>query len=240
MGQGISTRLIIPRKTQNPVAQPDYNTDMLAIERWSETAMLGLVDGTNTTVVNEGNGIWQVNATGGGGFPPAMTYGSNMNSAIGSPGNTITVGFGSFTGFNPIGASGGASNFYGVAGVGGASPVSDWWLVQFTWVCFFHATSISTLPAYMSMACSPPYFFGSALNIATNDSIYVPTGITSVPSWEKTMHWELVVASGTNFIGGGGAQIVFTNLLSLVTPPPLGLVYTIAAEAYMTLMPLSP
>jgi hypothetical protein len=81
MGQGISTRLIIPRKTQDPVAQPDYNTDMLAIERWAETVMLGLVNGTNTTVVNKGNGIWQVNATGGGGG--ISTAGYNLQSSVG-------------------------------------------------------------------------------------------------------------------------------------------------------------
>lgn len=72
----IRKRLFIPRKTQQPVQQPTYNTDMLKIEGFINTTLTftvtagvnRIIAGTGVTVSPAtGKGTVTVSATGGGG-----------------------------------------------------------------------------------------------------------------------------------------------------------------------------
>ena len=79
--------LLIPRKTQDPVGQPDYGTDARAIEAWA--AQVGLYAGTiqeivagaNVTVTNGNGPVVTVAASPGGGY-----------ASFGGPGQTTSPG----------------------------------------------------------------------------------------------------------------------------------------------------
>jgi hypothetical protein len=58
--------LLIPRKTQKPVQQPDYGTDMRAIENWVSGDLMGFLDDLITYVNGITPGTGYVSLTGPG------------------------------------------------------------------------------------------------------------------------------------------------------------------------------
>lgn len=72
---GWLNNLLIPRKTQKPVQQPDYGTDMRAIEQWAmqvakQNPIIELVAGTGITL-NPTDGLGptvEISASGTGGY----------------------------------------------------------------------------------------------------------------------------------------------------------------------------
>jgi hypothetical protein len=82
-------QLLIPRKTQDPVAQPDYGIDMRAIEQWSKKVVMQLVAGSGVTL-SPSSGLGptvtvSASASGGGCLSPCVVVSAFSGDVASSP-----------------------------------------------------------------------------------------------------------------------------------------------------------
>lgn len=211
---GKAVSLFIPRKTQNPVQQPDYGTDMRAIETWAKNVIVQLTAGSGITLTPSGGvgPVVEIAASGGGFVPYASLTG---------PGETVTPGALTQTGNFTVDGNSTVNGDFGVSD----SP------------SVFTVTSASGISGTVTGASTSA---AAVVNTTTSEISCAGGGFTtSVICETNGTNVYVFVASANSFLGffglsPGAQRRTVTGLLSTVTDPAAKAVLTSIIAALAT------